>query len=295
MRTNSRTILALLLVAAIGLAAGCARRITGKVDVPYGDPMDVQVQSGAQEYKGIVPAFVLDGKSPYFKDLHATFTVTDVINTRIVWADTTALVSLAGQSSQTHLSVILYLCQPLSQKADKYSDGSVAYGGTAYPDIVKGHTYTISGILQPHWDNIPLIYVPTAYDFRKPVGNESFFYGPSDQFKQDPSSMAAEQVVREFFTYWDKKNIPEMEKRMTPNRYGASWTDKLGFVKLISITELKPDETGAKAFMVSFGIKYEKGGGAGIDHEINTWNFLLKRDSDSSPWLIYDYGGGGTY
>jgi hypothetical protein len=138
MRTSSRAVLALLLVAVIGLAAGCARRITGKVDVPYGDPWSVQVQSESPAYKDTTPPFVLDGKSHYFKDIHATLTVTDVINTRIIRADTTTMVTLFGQNSPRRLSVVIYLCQPLPQKADKYSDGTVVYGGPGYPEISEG-------------------------------------------------------------------------------------------------------------------------------------------------------------
>jgi hypothetical protein len=252
--------------------------------------MDVQVRDWATEDRGMIPAFVLDGTSPYFEDLRATLTVTDILNTRIVRADTTAPVCLAGQSSQIHLSVIVYLCQPLSQKADKYCDGSVVYGGTAYPDIVKGHTYAVSGILQPH-SNTPLMYVPTAYDFRETTANKSFFYGPSDQFKQDPSSTAAERVVREFFTDWNEKNIPEMEKRMAPNRYGLGWTDKLEYVKLLDIAEQEPMEPGTKSFRVTFRVKYQEGAVTSFEQELNWWSVMLKRSSSTSPWLIYDYGG----
>jgi len=281
-----------ILLAMVLLATGCAPRVTGTVDLRYGDPMDIQVQSGATGYKDIVPAFVLDGTSPYTMDLSATFTVTDVIDTRIVWADTTALVSLAGQSSQRHLSVILYLCQPLSEKADKFSDGTIAYGGTGYPKIIEGQTYTISGILQPQWQSVPLIYVPTAYEFKETTGDESFFYAPSDQFEQEPSSMAAKQVVEEYFKYWNGKNVAEMEKRMTPNRKGIEWGfDELEYMKLISINERRAREDGTKAFEVVFDVKFKGGvGGGDMKDGKTTWDYLLKQDSANSPWLIYDWG-----
>ncbi len=252
------------ILVAVVLAAGCAPRITATVDVRPGDDMEIQVENGATGYKGIVPAFVLDGTSPYIMDLSATFTVTDVIDTRTVWADTTALVSLAGQSSQRRLSVILYLCQPLSEKADKFSDGTIAYGGTGYPKIIEGQTYTITGILQPQWQGVPLIYVPTAYEFKETTENESFFYAPSEQFGQEASSMAAKQVVEEYFKYWNEKNVSEMEKRMTPNKKGISWElGKLEYVKLISISERQPREEGTKVFVVVFDIKFKNGSGGG--------------------------------
>jgi hypothetical protein len=254
--------------------------------------MDLQVQSGATGYKGLVPAFVLDGRSPYTMDLSATFKVTDVIDTRMIWADTTALVSLAGQTSQEHMSVILYLCQPLSDKADRFINGTVAYSASGYPDIIKGHTYTITGILQPAWQSIPLIYVPTAYDLKETAGNESFFYAPSDQFGQEPSSVAAKQVVKEYFTYWNGKNAAELEKRMTANKKGRTWDfGNLEYMKLISINERQPREAGTKVFEVTFDVKFGLGAGGGnMTDGKTTWDYLLKQDSASSPWLIYDWG-----
>jgi hypothetical protein len=287
--------LAILVVIVLG-ATGCAPRITWPVNVRQGDTMDVQVQSGATGYKGLVPAFVLDGTSPYTMDLSATFKVTDVIDTRTVWADTTALVSLAGQSSQERMSVILYLCQPLSDKADRFINGTIAYGATGYPDIIEGHTYTITGVLQPGWQSIPLIYVPTAYDFRETTGNEAFFYAPSDQFQQEPSSMAAKQVVEEYFKYWNAKNLVEMEKRLTPDKRGiAQHLDALAYVKVISISQRLPTATGTKAFEVVFDLKFGNAsyGATGINDGKNVWGFFLKRDNETSPWFIYEWGGGG--
>lgn len=285
------TLTSILLVVVLA-ATGCTPTATGTVDVREGATMDIQVQSGATEYKGLVPAFVLDGTSPYTKDLSATFKVTDVIDTRTVWADATAMVSLAGQSSQEHMSVILYLCQPLSGKADKASDGTISYGGTGYPKIIKGQTYAITGILQPKWQSIPLIYVPTAYDFKETAGDESFFYAPSDQFGQAPSSIAAKRVVEEYFTYWNGKNAAELEKRMTANRKGITWDfDNLEYMKLISINERQPEEAGTKAFEVTFDVKFKRGtGGGDMKDGKTTWDYLLKQETPSSPWLIYDWG-----
>ena len=282
-----------ILLAVVLAAPGCALpRVTWSVDVRQGATMDIQVQSGATGYKGLVPAFVLDGTSPYTNDLSATFKVTDVIDTRTVWADTTALVSLAGQTAQEHMSVILCLCQPLSDKADRFINGTVAYSATGYPDIVKGHTYAITGVLQPGWQSIPLIYVPTAYDFKKTAGDESFFYAPSDQFGQEPSSVAAKRVVEKFFTSWNGKNDTELEKRMTANKKGITWDfDNLEYIKLMSINERQPREAGTKAFEVTFDVKFKRGvGGGDMTDGKTTWDYLLKQETPSSPWLIYDWG-----
>jgi len=286
-----------ILLAVVLVAPGCALpRITWTVDVRQGATMDVQAQSGAIGYKGLVPAFVLDGTSSYTMDLSGTFKVADVIDTRTVWADTTVLVSLAGQNSQQHMSVILYLCQPLSDKADRFINGTIAYGATGYPDIIEGHTYTITGVLQPQWQSIPFIYVPSAYDFKETVGDESFFYAPEDQFKQDTSSMAAEQVVKDYFKYWNAKNLVEMEKRLTPDKRGiAQHLDALAYVKILSISERLPRTMGTKVFEVVFDLKFKNAsyGATGINDGKNVWGFFLKRDNETSPWLIYDWGGGG--
>ncbi|HWQ21832.1 MAG TPA: DUF4829 domain-containing protein [Clostridia bacterium] len=303
-KSRSRSIAAAfisILLAVVLVAPGCALpRVTWSVDVRQGATMDIQVQSGATGYNGLVPAFVLDGTSPYTNDLSATFKVTDVIDTRTVWADTTAPVSLAGQSSQEHISVILYLCWPLSDKADRFINGTVAYSATGYPDIIKGHTYTITGVLQQGWQSIPLIYVPTAYDFKETTGDESFFYAPSDQFGQEPSSMAAKQVVEKFFTSWNGRNATAIDDCMAPKNKGMDWGfDALEYVKVISISERQPieDPENTRVFMVMFDLKFKTNGPGipSLDEGKTYWNYILKRDNQGAPWLIYDWGGGGGY
>jgi hypothetical protein len=290
-----------VLLAVVLVAPGCTLpRIAWPVDVRQGDTMDIQVQNGATGYKGLAPAFVLDGTSPYTMDFSATFKVTDVIDTRTVWADTTALVRLAGQSSQQHMSVILYLCWPLSDKADRFINGTVAYGATGYPDIIKGQTYAITGVLQPQWQSIRLIYVPTAYDFKETTGNASFFYAPSGQFEQEPSSIAAKQVIEKFFTSWNGKNATGISDCMAPKNRGIDWEfGALEYVKLISISERQPreDPENTRVFMVMFDLKFKANGPgmSSLDEGKTYWNYILKRDNKDSPWFIYDWGHGGGY
>ena len=293
------TFISILLV--LILVAGCASKVVGTIDVPQGNTMTQDIQNGSTPYKGIVPAFVLDGASPYIMNIQATFKVTDVIDTRTVRADTTALVTLAGQTSRQPLSVVFYLCQLLSDTADRSPDGTIAYrcatsqGGATPPAIIKGHTYIITGILQPHWQGVPLVYLPSAYCFAQDTADEPFFYGPSDQFAQESSSIAARQVIEEYFKNWNAKNITEMEKRMTPNKKGIDWGfDAIDYVKLIDVNERYSREgPGTKTFNVVFEIKYEKGKSTPIDEGTIHWGYLLKRDNANSPWLIYDWGGGG--
>src|SRR5664280_2222232 len=284
------------------LAAGCRpKAATSTVDVPQGNTMAEDIQNGTSPYKGVVPAFVLDGKSPYIMNIQATFKVTDVIDTRTVRADTTALVTFAGQTLKKQLSVVFYLCQPLSDKADRSPDGTTTYisaipqKDVPTPTIIKGQIYTVTGILQPHWQGISLIYLPSMFCFAQDTANGSFFYGPSDQFEQESSSVAAKQVIEQYFKYWNAKNISEMEKRMTPDKKGIDWSfDAIDYVKLIDVNERHSREApGTKTFNVVFEIKYKKGMGSSISEGRIYWGYLLKRDNTNSPWLIYDWGGGG--
>lgn len=105
-------------------------------------------------------------------------------------------------------------------------------------------------------------------------------------------SAAAEQVVREYFKYWNEKNVTELEKLMTPNRKGITWDfDNLEYIKLISIAEKKSSDKNRKVFEVAFDVKFKLGvGGGNMKDGKTTWDYLLKQDSANSPWLIYDWG-----
>jgi len=57
--------------------------------------------------------------------------------------------------------IYLYLCTPLSEKADKLSDGTIAYKGDGYLQIIVGRLYDVTGVLQPGWQDYPFVYIPT--------------------------------------------------------------------------------------------------------------------------------------
>ena len=63
--------------------------------------------------------------------------------------------------------IYLYLCTPLSEKADKLSDGTIVYKGDGYPKIVAGQSYDVIGVLQPGWQDYPFVYVTTASQFKQ--------------------------------------------------------------------------------------------------------------------------------
>jgi hypothetical protein len=296
-KSRSRSVTATFasILLAFVLVSGCAPRVIGTRQVPGGNDMATMIKNGATPYKDDVPAIALAGTGAYTTNFSATLRITSVVNTRMVMGETTSPVISAGGESR-HISLVLYLCQPLSEKADKFSDGTVVYGGTGYPKIIEGQTYVISGILQPHWQGNPLVYVPAANEFKQTTGSESFVDVPKDALELEvPAMPSPEQVVRDYFKYWNAKNLVEMEKRLTPDKRGiAQHLDALAYVKILSISERLPKTTGTKVFEVVFDLKFKNAsyGATGINDGKNVWGFFLKRDNEMSPWLVYDWGGG---
>ena len=301
-KSRSRSVTATFasILLALVLVSGCAPRVIGTRQVPGGNDMATMIKNGATPYKDDVPAIALTGTGVYTTNFLATLKITGVVNTRMVMGETTSLVISAGGESR-HVSLVLYLCQPLSEKADKFSDGTVVYGGTGYPKIIEGQTYNVSGILQPHWQGIPLVYVPTANEFKQTTGNESLLGAPTGAFELEvPTMPSPEQVVRDYFKYWNEKDLAGLERTMTPDKKGISWgLSWVDHVKLVSIKELASREENKKVFEVVFDFRRKNTGGdpadgaSGMDNLTYTWGILLRRDNAVSPWLIYDWGGGG--
>jgi len=68
---------------------------------------------------------------------------------------------------QSGNAIILYLCTPLSEKADKLSDGTIVFKGDGYPQIVVGGLHDVTGVLQPGWQDYPFVYIPAASQLRQ--------------------------------------------------------------------------------------------------------------------------------
>jgi hypothetical protein len=279
-----------ILLAVVLVATGCAPRITGTRQVPDGNDMATMIKNGATSYKDDVPAIALTGTGAYITNFSATLKITGIENTRMIMGETTFLVISAGGDGD-HVEVMFYLCQPLSGKADKFSDGTIVYGGTGYPKIIEGQTYTISGILQPHWQGIPLVYVPTANEFKQTTGDESFVAVTSSALEQEVLLMPpAEQVVRGYFKYWNENNLAEMEKYVTSDKKGLPWEkDNLESIKLQYLTERTQIENNRKVFVAIYNAKLKKAPLYGLIDDTYTYEYMLKRDSEHSPWLIYDW------
>lgn len=283
-----------ILLAVVLVATGCAPRVVGTKQVPAGSDMATEIKNGSTPYKNDVPAIALAGTGVYTTNFLATLKITSVVNTRMVMGETTSPVISAGGESR-HVSLVLYLCQPLSEKADRLSDGTVVYGGTGYPKIIEGQTYVISGILQPHWQGNPLVYVPTANEFKQTTGSESFVNVPKDALELEvPAMPSPEQVVRDYFKYWNESNLPEMEKYVTSDKKGLPWErDNVEFIKLQYLTERTQIENNRKVFVAIYHAKLKKAPPYGLVDDTYTYEYMLKRDREDSPWLIYNWEASG--
>lgn len=294
MKSQSHSVMAAFmsaLLAVVLATTGCAPRVVGIVHVPDGNDVATMIRNGEIPYKDDVPAIALTGAGTYTTNFSATLKVTDVENTRAVMGETTSLVSSSGQAPH-HVFVMFYLCQPLSAKADKLSDGTVVYEGAGYPRIIKGQTYVISGILQPHWQGNPLVYVPTANEFKQAVGANAFVNAPDNALEPETSAMPSpEQVVREYFKYWSEGNYPEMEKYVTLDMRGLPWEkDNVESIELQHLTQIMQGVGGNRmVFVVIYHAKLKKAPIHGLVDDTYTYEYMLKRDGEDSPWLIYDW------
>lgn len=88
----------------------------------FGDDMTTPIAEGrtTSPYGGDVPISILKGA--YTVDFSATVRVTSVEDTRTIHGEITSFTNIIGQNPE-HNVVILYLCQPISDKAKKLSDG----------------------------------------------------------------------------------------------------------------------------------------------------------------------------
>jgi hypothetical protein len=141
------------------------------IAVPVGDDMATQIKKGTTIYTTEnVPAFVLNGTDAVTTDFSATVKVIDVLDTRTIRVE---ILSPTTFEQQPGNMGYLYLCQPLSNKAEQLPDGSVVYDGHGYSQIITGKEYNISGVLQPHWLDYPRVYIPSAVEFKQaPVSPE---------------------------------------------------------------------------------------------------------------------------
>ena len=155
-----------ILLAVIFTATGCVQKVPNTVDIPVGDDLTTKIVEGriSSPYGGDIPISILKGT--YTKDFSATVKVTGVEDTRTIRTEITSPTKLGSQDPK-HITVIFYLCQPLSPIANKLFDGSIVYIGNKYPKILVGQSYDVVGVLQPGWQDYPYVYVPSALEFKQ--------------------------------------------------------------------------------------------------------------------------------
>ena len=166
-RSSSKIITFLNILLAVVLVAGCAPRVTGTIDVPVGDDLATTVVEGTvlSPYGDTVALSILKGEGKYPSDFSVTMKVLEVLDTRSVRAE--IMPPIPFEELQPGNTIFLYLCTPLSEKADKLSDGTIVYKGDGYPQIVIGRLYDVTGVLQPGWQDYPYVYVPSALEFKQ--------------------------------------------------------------------------------------------------------------------------------
>jgi hypothetical protein len=154
----------LLLVISVG--AYFLYRPNGKatIVVPVGDDMATQIKKGTTIYTENVPDFALRKTGASTQDFSATVKVLDVLNTRTIRVE---ILSPTTFEQQPGYVGYLYLCAPLSEKAEKLADGTVVYTGTGYPQIIAGRSYDVAGVLQPGWQGYPYVYIPGEVEFQQ--------------------------------------------------------------------------------------------------------------------------------
>lgn len=166
-RSSSQIITFLSILLAVLLVAGCALRVTGTIDVPVGDDLATTVVEGTvlSPYGDTVALSILKGEGKYPSDFSVNVKVLEVLDTRYVRGE--IMPPIPFGELQPGNMIYLHLCTPLSEKADKLSDGTIVYRGDGYPQIVVGRLYDVTGVLQPGWQDYPFVYVPTASQFRQ--------------------------------------------------------------------------------------------------------------------------------
>ena len=157
----------LSILLAVFLVVGCAPRVVGIVEVPVGDDLTTPSAEGTSvsPYGDIVPLSILKEEGKYPSDFSVTVKVLEVLDTRSVRGE--IMPPIPFEELQPGNTIFLYLCTPLSEKADKLSDGTIVYKGDGYPQIVVGRFFDVTGVLQPGWQDYPFVYVPAASQFKR--------------------------------------------------------------------------------------------------------------------------------
>ncbi len=136
----------------------------------------------------------------------------------------------------------------------------------------------------------------------------AFFVGYSKYFYSKEHT--PESVIEQYFIALDRKDIDRMQALLPYERYNAQslhhTIQNIEKIKLISVDESKAsftkndyltsikgsisDSAEVKIYWVEYEVKYLDAAKAAQESGKHAWNFVLIKETASSPWLIYDQG-----
>lgn len=101
----------------------------------------------------------------------------------------------------------------------------------------------------------------------------------------------AEQVVRDYFRYWNEKNLAELQRIKNLYQPNVEWRlDELEFVNLVSVTPGKVHTNTRQSFRATFDIKAKPGMFLSIEDGQHIWKIVLTRENTDAPWIIIEWG-----
>jgi len=101
----------------------------------------------------------------------------------------------------------------------------------------------------------------------------------------------AEQVVRDYFRYWNEKNLAGLQKTTNLYQPNVDWElDKLESVNLVSVTPGKVHTNTRQSFRATFDIKAKPGMFMTVDNGRHIWKIVLTRENTDAPWIITEWG-----
>jgi hypothetical protein len=312
MNKMSRTVLALLLVAAIGLTAGCTPKASpASLDtVPFvaaARSFVDQATAAAERHLTAEPVVTIVSKQIHAEIAEVILEIqtTDVLTDSNVDAQTMIageLKYLRDQAATVSTAARGAIERDIADWRNKIKSAMVEPGNTNYIVKVVGKVNPAGAAdtssLQVYVSDQAggAYYSPTAEVIagRRPYHvsiTQAYADADSVAIQTDArDSIAAEQVIMDYFKYWNEKNLPQMEKLMTPDRAGMTWNfENLVQVQVQYITERTPSKDNRRDFVVVYHMKLKKAPTYGLTDDTYTYDYLLKRDSVDSPWLIYDW------
>jgi len=101
----------------------------------------------------------------------------------------------------------------------------------------------------------------------------------------------AEQAVRDYFQYWNEKNLAGLQRVTNLYQPNVDWElDKLESVNLVSVTPGKVHTNTRQSFRATFDIKAKPGMFMTVEDGRHIWKIVLTRENIDVPWIMTDWG-----